>query len=177
MLRCVCRVMERRGEGELQRARESCDLVAAAANLRCLRALKHGKAGRQRAAEQLEAGAGRVAARQQRRASGGGGWQHQLSSAIDRLVTQLDALTASTPDGTAAAHAAKLVALRKRVGQLSAALHTIQERLNRLHLAVGRLPAATLADLARQELHAPPPPQPDSLARRAGPLAAPQAHS
>lgn len=105
------------------------------------------------------------------------GSQHQLSSAIDRLVTQLDALTASTPDGTAAAHAAKLVALRKRVGQLSAALHTIQERLNRLHLAVGRLPAATLADLARQELHAPPPPQPDSLARRAGPLAAPQAHS
>jgi hypothetical protein len=68
--------------------------------------------------------------------------------------------------------AAKLVALRKRAGALSATLHVIQERLNRLHLAVGRLPTATLADLARQELHAPPPPPPEALAARAGPLAA-----
>jgi hypothetical protein len=85
---------------------------------------------------------------------------------------ELDKLSASTPEGTAAAHAAKLAALRKRVGALSSALHAIQERLNRLHAALGRLPAVTLAELSRQELHAPPPPSPDALAARAGPLAA-----
>ena len=55
---------------------------------------------------------------------------------------------------------------------MSGTLHTIQERLNRLHAALGRLPAVTLAELSRQELHAPPPPSPDALAARAGPLAA-----
>lgn len=115
------------------------------------------------------------------------GSQQKLSASIERLVTgayltcartllnprraELDTLAANTPDGAAATQAAKLVALRKRVGALSAALHSIQERLNRLHLAVGRLPTATLADLARQELHAPPPPAPEALKARAGPLA------
>jgi hypothetical protein len=87
------------------------------------------------------------------------------------LLAELEKLSSSTPDGTAAVHAAKLAALRKRVGSLSFALHSIQERLNRLHSAVGRLPASTLADLARQELHAPPPPSLEALAARAGPLA------
>ena len=62
--------------------------------------------------------------------------------------------------------------MRKRVGALSGTLHSIQERLNRLHAALARLPATTLAELSRQELHAPPPPSPDALAARAGPLAA-----
>jgi hypothetical protein len=55
---------------------------------------------------------------------------------------------------------------------MSATLHAVQERLNRLHSALARLPAVTLAELSRQELHAPPPPSPDALAARAGPLAA-----
>ena len=84
---------------------------------------------------------------------------------------ELDKLATATPEGTAAQHAAKLAGMRKRVGALSGTLHSIQERLNRLHLAVGRLPTATLADLARQELHAPPPPAPEALKARAGPLA------
>ncbi len=57
------------------------------------------------------------------------------------------------------------------MGALSAVLHGIQERLNRLHASLARLPATTLAELARQELHAPPPPAPEALAARAGPLA------
>ena len=85
---------------------------------------------------------------------------------------ELDKLATATPEGTAAQHAAKLAGMRKRVGALSGTLHSIQERLNRLHAALARLPATTLAELSRQELHAPPPPSPDALAARAGPLAA-----
>jgi len=87
-------------------------------------------------------------------------------------VSELDKLATATPEGTAAQHAAKLAGLRKRVGALSGTLHSVQERLNRLHAALARLPATTLAELSRQELHAPPPPSPDALAARAGPLAA-----
>jgi hypothetical protein len=84
---------------------------------------------------------------------------------------ELDKLATATPEGTAAQHAAKLAGMRKRVGALSGTLHSIQERLNRLHAALARLPATTLAELSRQELHAPPPPSPEALAARAGPLA------
>jgi hypothetical protein len=116
------------------------------------------------------------------------GSQQNLSAAIDRLVggalgcafcssaplkcppPELDRLSASSPDGTAAVHAAKLAALRRRVAALSSALHIIQERLGRLHAAVARLPTATLADLAKQELHPPAPPSAEDLRLRAGPL-------
>ena len=97
--------------------------------------------------------------------------QQNLSVSLDRLVSELDKVAATAPD-SAAAHASKLAALRSRVAALSSALHAIQERLNRLNAGVGRLPATTLADLARQELHAPPPPSPQDLASRAGPLTA-----
>jgi hypothetical protein len=97
--------------------------------------------------------------------------QQNLSASLDRLVSELDKVAATAPD-SASAHPLKLAALRSRVGALSSALHAIQERLNRLNAGVGRLPASTLADLARQELHAPPPPSPQDLASRAGPLTA-----
>jgi ABC-type transporter Mla subunit MlaD len=97
--------------------------------------------------------------------------QQNLSASLDRLVAELERVSSRTPD-SAGAHAAKLAALRGRVAALSSALHGIQERLNRLNAAVGRLPATTLADLARQELHAPPPPSPHDLAARAGHLTA-----
>ena len=95
-----------------------------------------------------------------------------LGAALTRPRAELDKLATATPEGTAAQHAAKLAGMRKRVGALSGTLHSIQERLNRLHAALARLPATTLAELSRQELHAPPPPSPDALAARAGPLAA-----
>lgn len=98
--------------------------------------------------------------------------QVSLGSAIDRLVAELEQLSASVPEGTAAAHAARLALLRRRVAAMSASLDGVQGRLNRLHAALARLPSTTLSELARQELHAPPPPRVEDLAARAGQLGA-----
>ncbi|KAK9674288.1 hypothetical protein RND81_12G223600 [Saponaria officinalis] len=65
--------------------------------------------------------------------------QHHLSSALDRLTSELDKLLEDAPLPFIMQHAAKLSSVRRRVSSLNSVLRSIQHRLDNIDrmLSVG----------------------------------------